>query len=411
MKRISTLIIGAGQAGLAMSRCLSDRSVEHVVLERGEVAQSWAADRWDSLRLLTPNWQSRLPGHAYDGPDPDGFMSMPEITAYLRRYAAKGALPVETRTEVLSVSAEGQGYRVRTSRGDWVCSNLVLANGACTLPRIPHVAASIPREILQISPLRYRNPNSLPEGGVLVVGASASGIQIAAELRAAGREVLMAVGQHIRAPRRYRGRDIQWWMDKSGTLDQRAEDFDDPLRARAVPSLQLVGRTDTPLIDLNYLQAQGIEITGRLAAIRDGTALFSGGLANACVLSDLKMRRLLRSFDDWAAEANITGLPAPETFATTEVAKPHRLSLDLRRGEIRTIIWATGFRPDFSWLELPVLDTKRRLRHVGGCVAPGLYALGQPFLRRRKSQHIDGVGGDATELSDHLIQTQSRRAA
>ena len=411
MNRISTLIIGAGQAGLAMSRCLTDRSVAHVVLERGEVAQSWAADRWDSLRLLTPNWQSRLPGHAYDGPDPDGFMTMPEITAYLRSYAATGAVPVETRTKVLGVSAEGSGYRVQTSRGDWICRNLVLANGACTLPRIPHVAASIPSDILQISPLSYRNPDSLPDGGVLVVGASASGVQIADELRAAGREVILSAGQHIRAPRHYRGRDIQWWMDQSGVLDQQTQDLEDPVRARAVPSLQLVGRTNMPFIDLNYLQQQGIEITGRLAAIRDGTALFSGGLANACTLSDLKMRRLLRGFDDWAAKAGLSGLPAPESVAPTVVAKPHRLCLDLRSGQIRSIIWATGFRPDFSWLDLPVFDAKGRIRHDGGCVAPGLYALGLPFLRRRKSQLIDGVGTDAADLSDHLIQTQSRRAA
>lgn len=411
MRQISTLIIGAGQAGLAMSKCLLDRSVDHVVIERGEVANSWATERWDSLRLLTPNWQSRLPGRSYDGPAQDGFMSMPEITSYLQGYAAQGGMPIETRTRVQSVRAEGQGYRVQTNRGNWQCDNVVLANGACASPRIPEMAASIPPDILQLSPLSYRRPTDVPEGRVLVVGASASGVQIAEELRRAGRDVILSASQHVRVPRRYRDRDIQWWMDQSGVLDQRHDEVDDLGRARSVPSLQLVGRADIPLIDLNYPQAQGIEVTGRFAAIRDGTALFSGGLANACALADLKMLRLLRIFDNWADSTGLTGLPAPEEYVSTQICKPHRLSLDLTGDQIRSIAWATGFRPDFSWLDLPVFDPKGRLAHQGGIVASGLYVLGQPFQRRRKSALLDGVGADAIALSDHLIDKSGRLAA
>lgn len=411
MKSIQTLVIGAGQAGLAMSRCLSDRGVAHVVIERGEVAHSWRHERWDSLRLLTPNWQSRLPGHAYAGPDPDGFMSMPEIIGFLGDYARASRAPVEERTRVLRVSRIGGGYRIETDRGDWLCRHLVLATGACALANLPACAAALPDGIAQLSPLSYRNPAQLDPGGVLVVGASASGVQLAAEIRAAGHEVTLAAGEHIRMPRSYRGRDIQWWMDRSGMHDTPLAEIDDIDRARRVPSLQLVGSAERRFVDLNALQAEGIELVGRLAAIRDGQALFSGALANHCALSDLKMNRLLGAIDDWA-DANVSApLPAPERFAATLLPPSPRLSHDLTRGRFRTVIWATGFRPDHRWLDLPVFDRKGRLAHREGRIAPGLYVLGLPFLRRRNSALIDGVGADAAHIADHILDTRSRQAA
>ncbi|RYH11266.1 NAD(P)-binding domain-containing protein [Tropicimonas sp. IMCC6043] len=411
MKRIDTLIIGAGQAGLAMSYCLQQRSVPHVLLERGEVGNSWRTERWDSLRLLTPNWQNRLPGHARAGSDPNGFMDMTGVVDFLDSYAARIAAPVETQTRVLSVSRGGDGYRVATDKGDWTCRNLVLASGACNRPSIPAYAEELPGHITQLSPLEYRNPSKLPEGGVLVVGASASGVQIASEIRAAGREVVLATGQHIRMPRHYRGRDIQWWMDRSGILSTTTAEVDDIARARAVPSLQIFGDASKQFLDLNALQKNGIELVGRLAAIRGDEALFSGGLANAAMLSDLKMNRALTSFDAWAAEAGIAGLPSPERFAPTRIPASPKLRLDLAKGKISTILWATGFQPDFSWLHLPVFDRKGRLAHQDGIVAPGLYVLGLPFLRRRKSSLIDGVGDDAAALADHLVQSTRCNAA
>lgn len=411
MRHIDTLVIGAGQAGLAMSHCLSERSVAHVVLERGDIANSWATERWDSLRLLTPNWQSRLPDYSYRGDDPDGFMSMAQVVSYLGSYAAKNAMPIECRTTVLCVRCEGQGYRVTTDRGDWQCRNVVMANGACAIPTIPALAQALPTGILQIHPLAYRAPAQLPNGGVLVVGASASGVQIAAELAEAGHPVTLAAGHHIRMPRSYRGRDIQWWMDCSGVQDQGVADVDDIARARAVPSLQLSGNGDIRLLDINHLQGLGVKIAGRLAAIRDGKALFSGGLANACELSDLKMRRLLRSFDDFADQSRHSGLPEPEVIAATRLPDRPLLSLDLAKGAIRTVVWATGFRPDFSWLELPVFDRKGRISHDEGRVMEGLYVLGLPFLRKRKSALIDGVGGDAIALSNQIAQRSHQMVA
>lgn len=411
MRHISTVIIGAGQAGLAMSKRLTDRSVDHVVIERGEVANAWAKDRWESLRLLTPNWQSRLPGRAYRGPDPDGFMSMPQITAFLRDYADAIGAPVEERTCVTAATVDGFGYRVSTDRGEWTCDKLVLASGACARAHVPDVAAHLGPDVAQLTPQSYKSPAQIAPGGVLVVGASASGAQIAAELLAAGHEVMLSVSAHIRMPRRYRGRDVQWWMDRSGVHDVRFTEVDDIARARRAPSLQLVGDPDLPMLDLNHLQDNGAEIVGRLVGLRDGVALFSGSLANQCSLSDLKMRRLLRTFDDWAESTRLSGMPAAEAHGPTRVPTAPRLSVDLARGRFRTVIWATGYRPDFGYLRLPVFDGKGGLRHNGGVIGPGLYAMGLPFQIRRKSALIDGVGQDATEIADHLIQHRQNDAA
>ena len=402
MKRISTVVIGAGQAGLAMSCALTERSVPHVVLERGDVANSWRTERWDSLRLLTPSWQSRLPGYSYAGKDPDGFMSMAETVDYISGYAARIDAPVETRTTVHSVGKAESGYRVLTSRGEWVCKNLVLASGACNRARIPGFAQAVPQAIRQLSPLNYRNPTQLLPGGVLIVGASATGVQLAAELQAAGHDVILAAGNHIRMPRCYRGHDIQWWMDCSGVLSVTAEETGDLARTRAVPSLQLVGETRERFLDLNRLQTVGVQIVGRLAGIRDGVALFSGSLANAAALSDLKMNRALDAFDAWASKAKIKGLLPRERFDPTFIPNSPGLSLDLSKGRVSNIIWATGFQPDFDWLNLPVFGRKGRLEHRQGIVAPGLYVLGLPFLRTRRSSLIDGVGADASALADHL---------
>jgi putative flavoprotein involved in K+ transport len=405
MRRITAVVIGAGHAGLAMSRCLSERGVDHVVLERGAVANSWRTERWDSLRLLTPNWQSRLPGFGYDGDDPDGFRTMPEVIAFIDRYAQLIAAPVQTHTRVTAARRTDAGYLVSTDRGDWHGRTLVLATGACTLPCVPRVAEALPPTIRTVTPMTYRNPEQLEDGGVLVVGASATGVQLADEIHRSGRPVTLAVGEHIRAPRTYRGRDIQWWMDAAGVLDQRHDEVDDLARARKVPSLQLVGSPARTMLDLNALTDMGVRLVGRLAGVSDGRLLFSGSLANQCALSDLKLGRLLDTIDRWASEHGLDDqVEAPQRFAPTRVETSPPLSLDLSRGAIRTILWATGYRPDHSWLDVPVLDRKRAIRHAGGVVAsPGLYLIGQQFLRRRKSALIDGAGPDARDLSEHLV--------
>jgi len=408
----TAVVIGAGHAGLAMSRCLAERSIDHVVLERGEVANSWKTERWDSLRLLTPNWQARLPGYCDDHGDPDGFRTMPQTVAMIERYAAWIAAPAHTHTTVQSVRATDEGFEVRTDQGEWHCKAVVMASGACNIATVPACAQAIAPPIASLTPMSYRNPAQLEPGGVLVVGASASGVQIADELARAKLEVVLATGEHIRMPRSYRGRDIQWWLDAAGIQDERAEDVDDLARARRLPSLQLAGYPDRRMVDLNSLQALGVQVVGRLAGVRDGRLQFSGSLANHVALSDLKMNRMLARLDAWAArhgvDADVTPAERPEPV---QVDASPTLSLDLAARGIRTIIWATGYRPDYRWLEVPVLDRKGALRHDRGVVDwPGLYALGLPFMRRRKSTLIDGAADDARELATHMAVWLDRQA-
>ena len=404
MRDISTLIIGAGQAGLAMSHCLSQRSIEHVLLERGQVANSWRTERWDSLRLLTPNWQSRLPGYTYTGDQPDGYRTMPQTIDLLSGYANQIAAPIDSETTVLSVDTSDRGYHVKTNRGDWTCRTLVMASGACNIANIPACAAELPGDIASLTPLTYRNPDQLSGGGVLVVGASATGVQLASEVQRSGRQEILATGEHVRVPRTYRGHDIKWWMDQTGVMDMTLAEVDDIRRARHVPSLQLIGSPTQETISLNSLQAIGVQIAGRAMNIHDGKIQFSGSLANVCRLADLKMNRLLTQIDDWIdAEAPGGVTEASYRLRDTIIPSDPLLQLDLKAAGIETVIWATGFKPDYSWLNVPVITPRGELRHQGGVVdAPGLYALGLPFLRRRKSSLIDGVGDDAHDLSRHL---------
>ncbi|WP_156944808.1 NAD(P)/FAD-dependent oxidoreductase [Bradyrhizobium sp. Ec3.3] len=410
----TAIIIGAGQSGLAMSWHLSTRSIDHMVLERGEVANSWLTERWNSLRLLTPNWQTRLPGYAYRGDDPDGFMTMSEVVSFLQGYARLSCAPIVPGARVTRVRQQEVGYAVETNLGPWRCRKLVIATGACNLASIPSLAAGLPAAVTSLTPLQYINPALLPNGGVMIVGASASGIQLAREIRAAGRRVVLCVGEHVRLPRTYRGRDIQWWMDAIGAMDVRYDTMvEDIERARRLPSLQLIGTPERVTVDLNSLRKAGVELVGRLVGLCDGKAQFSGSLANHCALADLKMNRLLASIDDWV---NTSGLAQqfapPHGFEPTDVGSETRLCLDLIRAGIGTVIWATGYRPDYSWLDVPVLDRKGRIRHDGGIVsAPGMYVMGLPFMRRRKSSFIDGAGADAADLAAHLSQNLNRAAA
>ena len=223
-----------------MSRCLTERSIDHVVLERGQIAGSWR-QRWDSLRLLTPNWMSRLPGYRYEGDDPDGYMTMAQVVDYLNTYAERIAAPVECQTDVTSVRACDDGYAVSTTNGEWRCRTVVLASGPYNQPDVPALAGRLPAGVNSITPAEYRNPDELPEGGVLVVGAAATGVQLADEIHRSGRPVTLAVGHHVRLPRVYRGMDIMWWLDGAGVLDERHHEVDDIERARHVASFQLVG--------------------------------------------------------------------------------------------------------------------------------------------------------------------------
>jgi putative flavoprotein involved in K+ transport len=402
----SAVVVGAGHAGLAMSRRLTERSIEHVVLERGEVANSWRTQRWPSLRLLTPNWQTRLPGHGYAGDDPDGFMPVAQVVATLTRYAGLIGAPVRTATTVRTVRTAPQGFQIQANDDVLYARAVVLATGACNRPAIPGAADAVPPSVTTLTPLTYRDPGQLPDGGVLVVGASATGVQLAGEIHRSGRPVTLAVGEHVRLPRSYRGRDIFWWLEATGLLAERYDQIDDLTRARHLPSPQLAGTSQATTTDLNALTAQGVRIVGRLGRVIDGVAQFSGSLANTCTLADLKMNRFLTRADEWATASGLDDeLPPPHRFAPTRVDPRSPLELDLASGEITTVLWATGFRPDHSWLDIPVVRERTgHLRHDGGVVtsAPGLYVLGMPVLRTRASTYIHGAATDSEALAGHL---------
>ncbi len=412
MKPVTTVIVGAGQAGLAMSRELSCRNVDHLVIDRGTVANAWRTDRWESLRLLTPNWANALPGDPDRSSEPDGYMPVSELVARFDAYARQIDAPVQGDTEVLRASGTDGGFLVDTSQGPFRCRTLVMATGACARPNVPAIADAVPSGIFQTTPSTYKRPGDLPEGGVLVVGASASGVQLAREIHASGRPVTLAVSWHIRLPRTYRGRDIEWWLDAIGVLDERYDEVEDLERARHTPSPQLIGGPES--VDLNALQDLGIEIVGRLMDIRNGVALFSGSLANVCASADLKMNRFLDTIDAWIADRGLENeLPPPHRPASTRLPDVPALGRNLRDRRFRSIVWATGYRPDFSWVDLPVFDGRWRLCHEGGIVkAPGLYVMGLTFMRQRKSHQISGVGDDARDLAAHLVNhLDNRRAA
>ena len=418
MSAVDTVVVGAGHAGLAVSRLLTDAGRDHVVLDRGRVGEHWRTARWDSLHLLTPSWMSRLPGWWYGGPDPDGYMSAGRFVRHLDRYAESFDAPVLTGTAVVDLSQSGDGYRIVTSHGTWHAAHVVVATGPHGRPNVPpalehigHVGAA---RVLTSD--RYRNPRRLPSGGVLVVGASASGVQIADELARAGREVTLAVGGHTRMPRRYRGMDVFWWMEATGRLARTIDEMPDPPAARQETSLQLVGRNGPDAhgrnLDLATLQARGVRLVGRVEGVDGHTVHLGHDLAGTVAAADRKMHRFLDTVDAYVHRSGLTGeVLAADRPRPVEVPRaPDRLDLPAER--IGTVLLATGFRPDFPWLRIPVLAADGSIRqHRGVTPAPGLYVVGQRFQHRRDSGLIDGARHDARAVVGHLLGTAERTLA
>ena len=404
MQHTDTVVIGAGQAGLAMSRSLTERGVEHVVLERGRVADRWRNETWDSLRLLSPNWMSRLPGWSYTGPDPHGYMTAAEVVSYLQGYADASAAPVQEESAVEHVGLDGERFEIITSDQNWRAGNVVVATGWCDRPTVPAMAHQLDTELTQVVPAAYRRPADLPEGGVLVVGASATGAQLADELAAAGRDVVLAVGSHSRLPRKYRGMDIFWWLERIGTFDRTIDEAPDPVAALQEPSLQLVGRPDHCTIDLDTLRVRGVELAGRMTAADGQHVHFAGDLAPTIAAAAVRLDRILADIDVHI-EASCLGEEVLDRERTRPIPVDHQLlDLDLRDRRVRTVIWATGYRRAYPWLHVPVLDEAGEIRQRHGVTpVPGLYVLGQRFQHRRNSNFIDGVGRDAIEVAEHVI--------
>jgi putative flavoprotein involved in K+ transport len=410
MPRVETLVVGAGQAGLAISRCLTERGTDHVVVERGQVAERWRTARWDSLRLITPNWMSRLPAWSYSGTDPHGYMPAPELVSYLQEYADSFAAPLHENTTVELVEASASGLRVVTDQRTWLARNVVVVTGTENRAYVPPVASGIDPGVHQLTASRYQGPCQIPDGGVLVIGASASGVQIADELRRSGRPVTISVGRHSRIPRSYRGRDILWWMHQAGILDRTIDEMRDPRSARSAPSLQLSGRNGHR-VGLETLTARGVTLAGRLVAADGRSLTFADDLPATTATAQARMERLLRSIDAYITHSGRGESTSPADPPPPFAAPAGPARLDLHRAGITTVIWATGYRPAYPWLRAPALDRHGEIGHQRGVThVPGLYVLGLRFLHRRNSSFVDGVGRDARFVAAHLMRRMTSRA-
>ncbi|MEL6891688.1 MAG: NAD(P)-binding domain-containing protein [Actinomycetota bacterium] len=416
---VPVVVIGAGQAGLAASACLSARGLEHVLLERHVVAHSWKHERWASLRLLTPNWMTQLPHldpaivRSEIDHDPDGFDRADQLAKVLEDYAAAISAPVVEGVSVESVraaqpdpTAPGDArpqFVVESTDGVRTCDAVVIASGACVSPAIPTFASSLPDHVTQITPTDYRSPDELAPGDVLVVGASASGTQLADELQRAGRSVTLSTWHHRRMVRRYRGRDIFWWLHESGDLHRPADlnEADAP-----PPSMQLVGSPDHRDLDLNALIEHGVRVAGSMAGIDGHLARFNDDLAATAAAADRAMFDQLAAIDAWIESSQRIGeFDPPERVRPTCIADPIA-ELDLT--EIGVVIWATGFRPHFPFLPDDWRTETGAVRHRGGVgERTGVFVLGMPYNRTRSSNFISGVGPDAEVVADAI----SRRLA
>lgn len=402
MRTIDTIVIGAGHAGLAVSRLLTGASRDHVVIERGRIAERWRTERWDSLRLVNPNWMLRLPGREYDGPDPDGYLSAGRFVRHLVRYADSFGAPVVSEATVLELTQTcSGGYRVVTDRGTWRARHVVIATGPHGAPRVP--AGLGAAEVLTAN--NYRAPGLLPPGGVLVIGASSSGVQIADELNRAGRQVHLSVGRHTRLPRCYRGMDIFWWLESIGRLARTIDDVPDPAAARREPSMQLIGHRpgERPReVDLPTLQGAGVRLLGRFDGMDGSRARFRRDLADTAGAADLRMHRLLDAVDEYIASTGLTS-EVPPGIRPRALVTPAQ-SVDLSMAGIGTVLVATGYRPEYPWLRLPIVGPDGYIQQDRGITAaPGVYVVGQRFQYRRDSGFIDGARHDAHTVVQHLL--------
>ncbi|GAA2153779.1 NAD(P)/FAD-dependent oxidoreductase [Nocardioides koreensis] len=403
MSTIDTIVIGAGHAGLAVSRLLSEAGRDHVVMDRGRIAERWRSERWDSLHLLTPRWMTRLPGWRYPGEDQDGFMPAAELVGHLEQYAAANAAPLVLGDEVHRVTLHRDRYRVETGGRSWKARHVVVATGATGRANVPAGMDRLDPDIALVTSAQYRNPDQLPPGGVLVVGASASGSQIADELARAGRRVVLAVGRHTRLPRTYRGMDVFWWLEQTGRLARQVTRGE----ARVEPSLQLVGREPADPrgsdVDLATLQRSGVELAGRLGEVAGHRVGFRDDLAASTHTADQQMFRFLDSVDRYVDLQHL-GAEVDPAVRPPRVATSDPLThLDLRAAGIGTVVLATGFRPHHPWLRIPVVGSDGAIQQERGVTAaPGLYVVGQRFQHRRDSTFIDGARFGARDVVSHL---------
>lgn len=405
MKEIDTLIIGAGQAGLAISYLLTQADHEHVILEKDRIASSWRQGRWDSFTLVTPNWQINLPGKPYQGDDPEGFLPREAVIEYLEDYAEMFGAPVRQGVEVQSIETApvDNGFLVGTNQGEYRANQVVVAAGTFQRPNIPECSHRLSSRLNQLHSSDYRNPNQIEQGAVMVVGSGQSGCQIAEELHRAGREVYLATSKVGRLPRRYRGVDTMKWMVDLGIIDRTVEDLDSPAE-RFAPNPHVSGKDGGHTINLHRLSQQGVHLLGRVADGKDWTLQIAPDLKENLEFADQFAAELKTGVDNYAEKAGLD-LPEPEPAETQAGYQvPIRTELDLKAAGINTIIWATGYDFDFSWVDFDIFDQYGYpIQDRGVTPEPGLYFLGLHWLHTIKSGLFLGVGEDAARVAEDIV--------
>jgi len=410
VEKVNTLVVGAGQAGVAMSEHLTKTGIPHLVVERGRIAERWRSERWDSLVANGPVWHDRFPGMEFDAFDPDEFAPKEKVADYFVGYAESFNAPIRCGVEVKSVTRleEKEGFLVETSEGVIEAANVVAATGPFQKPTYPQIVPES-ADVLQIHSNSYRNPGQLPEGAVLVVGAGSSGVQIADELRASGRKVYLSVGAHDRPPRAYRGRDYCWWLGVLGKWDAPA-----PKPGTEHIAIAVSGADGGKTIDFRRLASEGMNLVGLTAGYENGVLRFAPDLADNIRRGDANYLSVLREADAYA-DRNGLDLPlepeAHEIGPDPECMTNSILELDLKKAGITTILWATGYALDFGWLKVDAFDENGRPKHQRGVSSePGIYFLGLPWLSRRGSSFIWGVWHDARFIADQIGIQRSYRA-
>jgi putative flavoprotein involved in K+ transport len=405
----TVVVVGGGQAGLAVSWHLCQRGIDHVVLERDRVGYEWRERRWDTFCLVTPNWQCQLPGFPYPGPDPDGFMDRVEVVAYLQGYAESFGPPLLEGVEVTRVRPRPTGgFAVDTSAGVLTAEQLVVATGPYHSPAVPGLSAGLPSTVDQLHSSGYRGPEQVRDGAVLVVGTGQSGCQIAEDLHLAGRRVHLAVGGAPRVARRYRGRDVVAWLDEMGYYDKAIAEFDDADSVRFRVNHYVTGRDGGRDIDLRAFAVQGMSLYGRLTGLRDGRLTFDGDLRHNLDHADTVAEGIKDAIDEYLAAQ---GIDAPTEPRYVPVWQPPDGARELDTAELSTVVWCTGFYRDYRWLEVPAFDGRGYPTHERGVTAcPGLYFVGLPWQHTWGSGRFSGVARDAEHLADRIARHDWQRA-
>lgn len=407
MSHYKVIIVGGGQAGLSASYYLKKENISHLILDRGEIGDSWAKRRWDSFCLVTPNWQCRLPGFNYDGNDPKGFMVKDQIVAYVKRYAASFDPPIKGNVEVDKVyKKEGELiFTITTSIGDFTADKVIIAAGAYHIPNILPISQQFDASVQQLHSADYKNPEQFTEGAVLVVGSGQSGAQIAEDLHIAGKKVYLSVGTAPRAPRTYRGKDAVEWLEDMGYYDQPIELHPDPEEARHKTNHYLTGRDGGRDIDLRKLATEGVVLRGQIKGVKDGQIAFNDDLIYNLDEADKTYTRIQKNIDAYIENNNIDAPPATRYKPLWQPTTANKLPLNYKKEAIKAVVWCTGFKVDYTWVDFPKVYDQRGFPtyHRGVTKEKGLYFIGLPWLHTWGSGRFSHVAQDAAYIGKHIV--------